>query len=622
MATVTMKAPAPGGLSNKARELMEAINTDAGKHNIWVRTQANSPAQKPWFSETTGEGSGQLASGRVAVNQMKTVPFMWKWNEYNGYLKQISEIASKADVSPIEFADRQSILLLNPGLNGRLQVTNTIRCAISIYNPGDVAPVHLHSPNASRTILSKNGGYTVVEGEKVTANYGDLILTPNGTWHDHGNDSGEPVIWIDTLDWPLMEFLDAAWVDHNMPGAQGNTNVQAVTVAEGYSRHLYSHGGIKPTFVDHQRGVGHAPAPLFHYRGADVLEMLHSLRKEKGDPYEGIKVDFVNPVTGEPVFKTLNYSAQLLRPGEETEWKRETAGTYYVCIEGSGTTEVGGKRFEWGHNDLFVVPNFLWRRHINTGKTDAVIYSVSDAALMKQYRPVLRARPRQGRRSDGTGAALNRGPDMQSERGETVLRFFVGGLQLAIAACRPRACSPTETSSGLCHASPWHSPDRCKISKSPSCRRTRRHRRTAGRNAALVCANVQRSQRHSPRSAFFSPLRRLCDQAPFRLVALAVVAAALLDPFQAAIAVAGLVGFVLIEAGQHAGLAGGILGIFGIDRAWEHGIADGDWRGSRRCGAVPEPVRPRRRQGPAPRRRARPLPCRIAPCGSHSTSCR
>ena len=52
MATVTMKAPAPGGLSNKARELMEAINTEAGKHNVWVRTQANAPAQKPWFSET------------------------------------------------------------------------------------------------------------------------------------------------------------------------------------------------------------------------------------------------------------------------------------------------------------------------------------------------------------------------------------------------------------------------------------------------------------------------------------------------------------------------------------------------------------------------------------------
>ena len=257
-------------LSNKAREMMEAINTDAAQHHVWVRTQANAPAQRPWFSETSGEGSGQLASGRVAVAQMKTLPYMWRWSEFSPYLHRISEIARKADISPIEFADRQSILLLNPGLNGRLQVTNTIRCAISIYNPGDVAPVHLHSPNASRTILSDKGGYTVVEGERCTAERGDLILTPNGTWHDHGNDSGEPVIWIDMLDWPLIEFLDAAWVDHDMPGAQGNTNVQAVTVTEGYSRNLYGHGGIKPTFVNHQRGVGHRIDDGIALAGVDV----------------------------------------------------------------------------------------------------------------------------------------------------------------------------------------------------------------------------------------------------------------------------------------------------------------------------------------------------------------
>ena len=381
-AATATKAQAP--LSNKAREMMEAINTDAAKHHVWIRTQANAPAQRPWFSDTSGEG--QLASGRVAANQMKTLPYLWRWSEFSPYLHRISEIARKAEVSPIEFADRQSILLLNPGLNGRLQVTNTIRCAISVYNPGDVAPVHLHSPNASRTILSDKGGYTVVEGERCTAARGDLILTPNGTWHDHGNDSSEPVIWIDMLDWPLMEFLDAAWVDHDMPGAQGNARVQAVTKSEGRSHRLYSRGGIKPAFVDHQIGV------------ADVLETLHSLRKEEGDPHEGIKVDFVNPVTGEPVFKTLNYSAQLLRPGEETELKRETAGTFYVAIEGSGATEVGGNRFEWSQNDIFVVPNFLWRRHINTGKTDAVLYSVSDAALMSNIGQYYA----QGRAKNGT----------------------------------------------------------------------------------------------------------------------------------------------------------------------------------------------------------------------------
>src|SRR5712692_10785835 len=115
-------------LSNKAREMMEAINAEAVKHNVWVRTQANAPAQRPWFSETGGEGSGQLASGRVAANQMKTLPHLWRWDEFSPYLHRISEIARKAEVSPIEFADRQSILLLNPGLNGRMlwRSANTI----------------------------------------------------------------------------------------------------------------------------------------------------------------------------------------------------------------------------------------------------------------------------------------------------------------------------------------------------------------------------------------------------------------------------------------------------------------------------------------------------------------
>jgi len=229
VATDTLKdAPARPALSSKAREMMEQLNTDAAKSFVWVRTQMNSPAQRPWFTDSGGvSGAGQMASGRVAANQLKTAAHRWRWKEYNAYLERIAGIASKADVSPIEFADRQSILLTNPGLGGRLQVTNTIRCAISIYNPGDIAPAHVHSPNASRTILSDKGGYTNVEGERCDASRGDIIITPNGTWHDHGNDGTVPVIWIDMLDWPLMEFLDCAWVDQDFqPGSGSNAKSQ------------------------------------------------------------------------------------------------------------------------------------------------------------------------------------------------------------------------------------------------------------------------------------------------------------------------------------------------------------------------------------------------------------
>ena len=55
-----------------------------------------------------------MATGRVAANQLKASPYRWRWKEYNTYLERIASIAAKADVSPIEFADRQSILLALP----------------------------------------------------------------------------------------------------------------------------------------------------------------------------------------------------------------------------------------------------------------------------------------------------------------------------------------------------------------------------------------------------------------------------------------------------------------------------------------------------------------------------
>jgi gentisate 1,2-dioxygenase len=400
VATKAEEANTRPPLHNKARELMEQLNADASKHHVWVRTQMNAPAQRAWFTDTGGEtGEAPMANGRVAANQLKTAPYRWRWKEYSKFLDRIGNIASEADVSPIEFADRQSILLTNPGLGGRLQVTNTIRCAISIYNPGDVAPAHIHSPNASRTILTEGGGYTNVEGERCEAKRGDIIMTPNGTWHDHGNDGKSPVIWIDMLDWPLMEFLDIAWVDQEFPGTAGsNSKSQKTIYADGHSDRLYGHGGLMPTFVSHQRGWGQNPTPMIHFRGKDVRAALDGLRKEEGDPYEAIQMQFVNPITGGPIFSTLNYSAQLLRPGEETKFKRETCSTFIVVMDGQGFSEIGGKRFDWEPNDIMVVPNFLWRRHVNTGKQDAVLYTVTDAALMRnigQYRA-------QGKLSDGS----------------------------------------------------------------------------------------------------------------------------------------------------------------------------------------------------------------------------
>jgi gentisate 1,2-dioxygenase len=75
----------------------------------------------------------------------------------------------------------------------------------------------------------------------------------------------------------------------------------------------------------------------------------------------------------------------------------EASSTFIVVMDGKGKSEIGGQTFDWEPNDIMVVPNFIWRRHINTGSSDAVLYTVTDAALLKnigQYRA-------QGKDQDG-----------------------------------------------------------------------------------------------------------------------------------------------------------------------------------------------------------------------------
>lgn len=354
---------------------MERLNREAAHYHIWLRTRANAPQKTPWFDHGEEQAGGippEALEARSPPPLHRAVPHLWRWSDIEPYLHRIAEIA------PLEFTERQQFLLVNPGLGGALKVSSSIRVAVSIYKPGDRAPVHVHTPNASRTILSAKGGYTTIEGEKCLAARGDLILTPNGTWHGHGNDGAEPVIWMDVLDWPLLEYLDCIWIRQDQEGGGDN---RAAPDA-GYSRRLYGAGGMVPRFVPHQRGMAAGGTPMFHFDGGNTRRMLDGLAGEDGSPYDGIIVEFTNPVTGGPVFPTLSYRAQLLRPGEETLEYRHTASTLYTVIGGEGFTVAGGRRMEWRENDIFIVPNHMWRRHGNPSG-DAVLYSVTDAPLLR-----------------------------------------------------------------------------------------------------------------------------------------------------------------------------------------------------------------------------------------------
>src|SRR5438552_16422180 len=68
-------------LNSTARAAMEKLNAEADRSglHIWLRTQANAPAQRPWFRDGGFDPGGELAKGRVGANQLKAAPHNRCW---------------------------------------------------------------------------------------------------------------------------------------------------------------------------------------------------------------------------------------------------------------------------------------------------------------------------------------------------------------------------------------------------------------------------------------------------------------------------------------------------------------------------------------------------------------
>src|SRR3989304_3195788 len=72
------------------------------------------------------------------------------------------------------------------------------------------APAHNHASSALRFVMEGKGAYTVVDGHKMDLSAGDFVITPSGTWHDHGVEpDGAVTVWQDGLDMLLVNQLAA-----------------------------------------------------------------------------------------------------------------------------------------------------------------------------------------------------------------------------------------------------------------------------------------------------------------------------------------------------------------------------------------------------------------------------
>ena len=216
-------------------------------------------------------------------------------------------------------------MLQNPGIGALSQITQSLYAGVQLLMPGEVAPSHRHTASAIRFVLEGEGAYTAVEGERVAMHPGDFILTPSGTFHDHGNPGSEPVVWMDGLDIRIVQTFGAQF--HEVFAE----DVQPVSRSEGASTARYG-SGLAPLEARPPFGK---TSPIFNYPYARSREALAMLAKDQEpDACHGWKMQFTNPLTGGHAMPTIAAFIQLLPKGFRTRPYRCTDGTIFSVVEG------------------------------------------------------------------------------------------------------------------------------------------------------------------------------------------------------------------------------------------------------------------------------------------------
>ena len=146
----------------------------------------------------------------------RAVPAHWRYADIRDDVLEAGQIISAQE------AERRVLVLENPALRGQSCATGTLYAGLQLILPGEVAPPHRHTQSALRLVLDGEGAYTAVNGERTTMHRGDFIVTPRWTWHDHGNEGSQPVVWLDGLDIPMVRFFDAGFAEKE-PGARRPT---------------------------------------------------------------------------------------------------------------------------------------------------------------------------------------------------------------------------------------------------------------------------------------------------------------------------------------------------------------------------------------------------------------
>ena len=130
-----------------------------------------------------------------------------------------------------ELAERRNLILANPTVAGNLYPTvKTLVAAYQMVKAGEQARSHRHTANALRLVLDTGpNAFTIVDGRKIPMEAGDVLLTPNWSWHGHSNEATTNAYWMDFLDVPMIHLNGPMFFEHHPENLEHASDVFAAS---------------------------------------------------------------------------------------------------------------------------------------------------------------------------------------------------------------------------------------------------------------------------------------------------------------------------------------------------------------------------------------------------------
>lgn len=216
-----------------------------------------------------------------------------------------------------DLAERRNLILANPVPGNVYPTVRTLVAAYQLVKSGEAARSHRHTANALRLVLDTGPKtYTIVAGEKVPMEPGDVLLTPNWLWHGHSNEGPDDAYWIDFLDVPLVHLLGPMFFEQH-PDTLERTEV------------------VNPRSPN-------------RFAWADIAARL--------DATDECAPGLRQVALGDPAMASIALQVGRLEKGASVSCEATTLNAVYAIMGGVVTATVSGTAFQCGRGDVIAVP--------------------------------------------------------------------------------------------------------------------------------------------------------------------------------------------------------------------------------------------------------------------------